>query len=517
MERIISIPERQREIATRMGEAPAIRYADHEVSFAEINERSDRIAAGLAARGIGKGDRVALYCINSTEFAVIYCGIIKAGATVIPVNLLQNPNEITYILNDATVSALFYHPLFQPAVETFRPKIESLKFAVVIGEAGMAGDETLDALLATDNAPPDIVFNPLDDLAVILYTSGTTGNPKGAMLTHHNLVANSHSVAQALQLEPGKEVLLVVLPMFHAFAATVGMLVPLLHGQSFAPVAKFEPALVSDTIEAVGATIFLGVPSMFSLFLRFVETQAAQWKTVKCCIAGGSAMPVAVMKLFEEQFGVPILEGDGPTECSPVTCVNPVDGERKPGSVGLPVPQVEMLIMDEEGNSITDDEIGEVCVRGPNVMKGYWKLPEATAESFFGEWFRTGDLGYRDSDGYFYLIDRIKDMIIVNGMNVYPRMIEEVLYRHPKLAEAAVVGEPHEMHGEIPVAFVVAKEGMELTSSEVRAFCLENLGKHQVPRKVQVVDALPRNAAGKILKRELRKQGELERGIDSRS
>ena len=517
MEQLISIPERQREIAARMKDAPAIRYADHQISFAEVDERSDRIAAGLAARGIGKGDRVALYCINGTEFAVIYCGILKAGATVVPVNLLQNPNEIAYILNDAGVAALFYHPLFQPAVEAFRPRIESLKFAVVIGDAGMPGDETLDALMSSDAAPPEIAFEPADDLAVILYTSGTTGHPKGAMLTHHNLMANSSSVAQALKLEPGRECFLVVLPMFHAFAATVGMLVPLLQGQSFAPVAKFEPALVSDTIEAVGATVFLGVPSMFSLFLRFAETQARQWQTVKCCIAGGSAMPVAVMQVFEERFGVPVLEGDGPTECSPVTCVNPIDGERKPASVGLPIPGVQMAIMDEEGNSLTDDEIGEVCVRGPSVMKGYWQLPEATGESFFGEWFRTGDLGYRDSDGYFYLIDRIKDMIIVNGMNVYPRMIEEVLYRHPDLAEAAVVGEPHDMHGEIPVAFVVAKEGRQLSGSEVRAFCREHLGKHQVPRKVHVIDALPRNAAGKILKRELRKQGELERGIDSRS
>jgi len=516
MENPISIPAQQRLMAIKMGGRPLIRYVDYQVSFAEVNEQSDRLAAALVERGIGKGDRVALYCINSTEFVVIYSAIIKAGAVVVPVNLMQNTNEISYILNDAAISALFYHPLFQAAVEKIRPQIDSLKFAVVIGEESVEGDQPLNTLLACTTAPPDINFDPLEDLAVILYTSGTTGFPKGAMLTHHNLVVDSGSVNQVFGFAEGEGVFLVVLPMFHAFAATVGMLLPLLHGQSFAPLAKFEPKLVSDTIEKVGATLFLGVPSMFSLFLRFSEKMAPQWRGVRYCVVGGSAMPVAVMRAFEEQFGVPILEGDGPTECSPVTCVNPIIGERKAGSVGLPIPGVEMTILDVSGKPLVDDDMGEVCVRGPTIMKGYWRLPEATAESFFGEWFRTGDLGYRDSDGYFYLVDRIKDMIIVNGMNVYPRMIEEVLYQHKQLAEVAVVGEPHDMHGEIPIAFVVAKEGEQLDPAEIRAFCRENLGKHQAPRRIEVLKQLPRNAAGKVLKRELRRVGEIERGIDNR-
>ncbi|MCP5113539.1 MAG: long-chain fatty acid--CoA ligase, partial [bacterium] len=227
-------------------------------------------------------------------------------------------------------------------------------------------------------------------------------------------------------------------------------------------------------------------------------------------------LPVAVLKDFEERFGLPVLEGDGPTECSPVTCVNPLDGERKPGSVGLPIPDVEMRILDDRGAELPDGETGEVCVRGPNVMKGYLNLPEADAESFFGDWFRTGDLGYRDVDGYFFLIDRKKDMLIVNGMNVYPRMVEETLYRHPAIAEAAVVGEPHESHGEIPVAHVVPAEDAALVPAEVRAWCREQLGRHEVPRKVVIRDALPKNAAGKILKRELRREGELECGAHRR-
>ena len=220
---------------------------------------------------------------------------------------------------------------------------------------------------------------------------------------------------------------------------------------------------------------------------------------------------------FESRFDRLIYEGDGPTECSPVTCVNPIDGDRKPASVGLPIPGVEMTIRDLSGNNLADDEVGEICVRGDNIMKGYWNRPEETAASFHNDWFRTGDLGYRDADGYFYIVDRIKDMIIVNGMNVYPRVVEEVLYQFDPIQEAAVIGEPHDLHGEIPVAYVALKEGRQTSTTEVRAFCRERLGNHQVPRKVFFLEALPKNAAGKILKRELRKQGELERGIDSRN
>jgi long-chain acyl-CoA synthetase len=297
------------------------------------------------------------------------------------------------------------------------------------GRAG--GDDTLAALLAESHPLPQPLFDPAEGLAAILYTSGTTGRPKGAMLTHRNLLSNTRSVTTALQLHPGRDRLLLVLPMFHSFAATVGMLTPLLHGLAFAPLPRFEPTLVSATIERVGATIFLGVPSMYNLLLRLGDEQVAQWRSIRFCVSGGAAMPVEVMRRFEARFGVPVLEGDGPTECSPVTCVNPLEGVRKPASVGLPVPEVAIAIFDEGGGRLPCGKIGEICVHGPNVMKGYWGLPDATAESFFGAWLRTGDLGYLDGDGYLFIVDRKKDMIIVNGMNVYPRVVEEVLHRHP--------------------------------------------------------------------------------------
>jgi len=510
-----TIPDLFRATVAAHPDATAIAFADRSVTFAEIDGLSDRVAAGLAAQGVAKGDRVALYCINSTEFAICYLGIVKAGAVVLPVNLLYSPREVAFVLEDAGARVLIYHPAMAEKVEAVRSSDTGLERFVVIGDSTNDSDLSLDALMASGGEAPRPAIDPAADLAAVLYTSGTTGKPKGAMLTHRNLVSNTRSVASALRLSPGQDCLLVVLPMFHSFAATVGMLTPLLHGLRFAPVPKFDPTLVTQTIAAVGATVFLGVPSMYNVFLKLPDEAVAQWATVRYGVSGGAAMPVEVMRRFEKRFGIPIHEGDGPTECGPVTCVNPMEGGRKPASVGLPIPDVEIEIFDDDGNQLAQGEMGEICVRGPNVMKGYWNLPEATAETFFDDWVRTGDVGYKDADGYIFMVDRKKDMVIVNGMNVYPRMVEEVLYQHPAIAEAAVVGEPHETHGEIPVAHVVPAEGAELATAEVRSWCRERVGQHEVPRKVIFRESLPKNAAGKILKRELRITGEVERGVVS--
>ncbi|MEM7392482.1 MAG: long-chain fatty acid--CoA ligase, partial [Verrucomicrobiota bacterium] len=474
-------------------------------------------AAALAANGIKKGDRVGLYCINSDAFAIAYFGIVKAGATVVPINLLLTPGEISYILNDSGARGLIYFDAFAGHVDAVRESIPEVSVYVRISaEASDSEDLSFAELLQTEAEPPIVDFEPQEDLVVIIYTSGTTGKPKGAMLTHANLAANTTSVREHLQLEPGKDIILLVLPMFHAFAATVGMLFPLLHGCTIVPLPKFEPGPTVKAISEAKATIFAGVPSMYSVLLRLPDSEVPKLESIRYCVSGGAAMPVEVMKRFEDKFGKLIYEGDGPTECSPVTCCNPIGETRKPGSVGKVVPNVEMKIMDDDGKELPRGEIGEICVRGPNVMKGYWNRPEETAESFFEDWFRTGDLGNEDEEGYFFIVDRKKDMIIVNGMNVYPRVVEEVLYKNEEIQEAAVVGEPHDTHGEIPVAYVALKEGSELNTADVRNFCREHLGSYQVPRKVLFLDELPKNATGKILKRELRKEGELERGVDSR-
>jgi long-chain acyl-CoA synthetase len=512
----VSIPVAFDAAVAAHADRPLVLTADREYSFAQIEAASRGVAAGLSAAGVGKGDRVGLYCPNGVEFVEAYLGIVRAGAVVVPVNLLIQPGEIRYVLNDAEVRAVIYHTALGEKVTAARPHLPDDLYWAYIGAGPVDGDDVPFASLQSSGpplAPPAIAAQ--EDLAAILYTSGTTGHPKGAMLTHHNLVSNTRSVQAALQLRPEADRLLVVLPMFHSFAATVGLLTPALHGLSLAPVARFDPVLVSETIARTGATVFLGVPSMYNLILRLEEEQAAQWASIRVGVAGGAAMPVELLRRFEDRFGFPILEGDGPTECSPVTCVNPPDGERKPGSVGLPVPDVEIAILDDAGQALPSGEIGEICVRGPNVMKGYWRLPEATAETFIGTWLRTGDLGYIDGDGYIFMVDRKKDMVIVNGMNVYPRMVEEVLYQHPGILEAAVVGEPHGSHGEIVVAHVVPREGVRLDDKELKAFCRQQLGQHQMPRRFVIRDALPKNATGKILKRELRRTGEVERGIDA--
>ncbi|MBU1695021.1 MAG: long-chain fatty acid--CoA ligase [Verrucomicrobia bacterium] len=493
--------------------APALVFGGRTTDYGTLDAMSDRVAAALAGRGMKPGDRVGLYCINSDAFVVAYFGIVKAGAVVVPINLLLNPKEIAFILEDAGARGLIYFEAFAQNVQSLKSQVQSLEFAVCIGEKNPLGDIPFSSFLALQAPCPALQADPAEDLVAIIYTSGTTGRPKGAMLTHRNLVSNCRSVHQALHMEPGRDIFLLVLPMFHAFAATAGMLSPLLAGGTIVPLPKFDPAQTADAIQASGASIFMGVPSMFNLLLRLPPEYTAKLAPLRFAISGGAAMPVEIMRQFEERFGKLIYEGDGPTECSPVTCVNPIGGRRKPGTVGRPVPGVEMKIMDEQGREVARGQIGELCVRGPNVMKGYWKLPAETAEAFFGDWFRTGDLGTEDEEGYFSIVDRKKDMIIVNGMNVYPRMVEEVLYRHPAVREVAVIGEPDELHGEVPAGYVSLKEGAAATEAELRAFCRESLGRHEVPRRVVFLPDLPKNAAGKILKRALRRDGEQERGV----
>jgi len=510
-----SLPAALRKSASAFAAHEAVVFGGRRIDYAAFDRLSDRIATALVSQGLSKGDRVGLYCINSDAFPMAYFGILKAGGVVVPLNLLLNPKEIAFILHDAGAKALCYHEAFADAVSAISSETPDIRFRIGIGEKkAFADDLDFSEILATKTVPPEITFDPADDLAVILYTSGTTGRPKGAMLTHKNLLTNAASIIEALGIESGKDIFLVVLPMFHAFAATAGMLAPLFSGGTIVPLPRFDPEQIANTIAEESATIFMGVPSMYNVLLRLPDAYTTKFESLKFGVSGGAAMPVEVMKQFETRFNKLIYEGDGPTECSPVTCVNPIGGVRKPASVGVPVPRVEMKIMDDQGKELPLGEIGEICVRGPNVMKGYWNLPEDTAAAFFGKWFRTGDLGTEDEDGYFFIVDRKKDMIIVNGMNVYPRIIEEVLYRHPAIHEAAVVGERHKLHGEIPVAYLSLKNSEKATAADIRKFCAEHIGRHEVPKRVIFMDELPKNAAGKIVKRELRKHGEHERGVN---
>ena len=518
MEQVSDIGTRFRNVAATAGDRVCV-YDQQKLSFAELDRRSDCVAAALGAAGIQPGDRIGLLCPNGADFVTVYLGILKAGATVVPLNLLLNPREMAFILSDCRASGLIHHAAFDQAAAVATQDLE-FRIRIRIGDEPTPGFVRLSELW---QQAPDPVPSPELDIheavAVILYTSGTTGRSKGAMLTHANLITNAASVIEVMDITADDRIL-VVLPMFHAFAGTAGVLTSLLSGCGIVSVPRFDPRGVSQAVADHGATIFLGVPSMYAVLLRLDEAAVAQWRTIRLAVSGGAALPLAVMAAFENRFAIPVVEGDGPTECGPVTCVNPPKGLRKPGSVGLPVPGVQMRILDAQGQPVPDGTMGEVCVLGPSVMKGYFNQPEPTRQAFFGQWFRTGDLGTRDADGYFYLVDRLKDLIIVNGMNVYPRAVEEVLYEHEWIAEAAVVGDPDPRHGEVPVAHVVLKPEAEAAADQaperLRQWCRDRLGQHQLPRRFHLHPALPKNAAGKILKRELRRTGEHERGIIAR-
>ena len=493
---------------------PAVVFNGETTSYGALDVMVDTLAAHLRKKGIGKGDKVALYMVNSPFFIAAYFAIARAGAVIVPINLLLNAEEITYILENSEAKGIIFYEAFAEMVKNVFPQAPGATVRVAVGSAGEVEADSFADIMASpvqDFTPAEI---DREDLAAILYTSGTTGKAKGAMLSHRNLLANATAASIALKTGPDDR-FLTVLPMFHSFAGTAGLVMPLICRATIIPVVRFMPDDVGRTIAQQQATVFLGVPSMYTIFTNLPEERRPDLSSLKLAVSGGASMPVEVMKRFKERYGIPILEGDGPTECGPVTTVNPVGGVRKPGTIGPPIPSVEMRIVDDEGNDLPVNEIGEIVVRGPSVISGYWKNPDATEESFFGDWFRTGDLGNVDEDGYFSIVDRKKDLIIVNGMNVYPRQVEEVIYRMPQVAEVAVVPEPERLHGEVPRAVIALKEGQELTQQEVMSFCRTHLGRFQVPRIVEFMDALPKNATGKILKRELTRKGEVERGIDN--
>ena len=503
-----------RDTAERWGNKAAVIFQDTATPYVALEGLSNQVANALQAGGIQKGDRVGLYCINSPWFVAAYFGIVKLGATVVPINLLLNAEEVQYILSNSEAKGIVYFDAFEPVIAAISESLPQLNYRVVVGKPGELEAHTMTDIATRESPQFEIPeFDQAEYVAAILYTSGTTGQPKGAMLTHRNLLCNVNSVIRALDLS-ADDTFLAVLPMFHSFGATACMLTPVALGATIAAVPRFVPDEVVRIIIETKATIFMGVPSMYTIFANISEDRKPDLSALRFCVSGGAALPVEVMRRFEEKYGVVICEGDGPTECSPVTSVNPIGGERKPGSIGLPIPDVEMKIVDDEGEVLPTGEVGEIVVCGENVMKGYLNRPEETAEAFFGEWYRTGDMGYVDGDGYFYIVDRKKDMIIVNGMNVYPRMVEEVIYRHPSVAEVAVVAEPHRLHGEIPRAVVVLKPDTEATQQDIIQLCRQHLGRHQVPRIVEFVAELPKTPTGKILKRALTRKGEVERGMD---
>ncbi|GAA1681212.1 long-chain fatty acid--CoA ligase [Glycomyces endophyticus] len=485
-------------------------------TYAELDAAADRVAAGLAAHGIGPGDRVALSCPNLPFFPVVYYGILKAGAVVVPLNVLLNEREAAYHLRDADAKAYFCFegtpelPMGERGRAAFAQAPDCELFVLITADPTAPAPEGETTLAGFGRDPePGARSHPASesDTAVVLYTSGTTGEPKGAELTHSNLVLNALICNRLFDMRPG-DVHLVTLPLFHSFGQTVQMNAGLATGATLVLLPRFDPDAALSLMEHERVTFFAGVPTMYWALLNHPGADdhdlAAIAATLRGAVSGGSSLPVEVLHGFEARFDVPILEGYGLSETSPVATFNHMDRPRKPGSIGQPVWGIEVEIRREDGAAADPDEPGEVCVRGSNIMKGYLGRPDATAEAVDDRgWFRTGDIGVADTDGYLYIVDRKKDMIIRGGYNVYPRELEEVLLTHPDVSLAAVIGVPAEGIGEEVKAFVIRRAGAATTADELVDWSREHMAVYKYPRIVEFVDALPMTATGKILKREL--------------
>lgn len=470
----------------------ALYWGDEEFTYARLFKESQWFAAELVKRfGIRPGDRVGLWLKNCPEFVPALFGILQAGAAAVPVNCFLKTDEVAYILNDAGADVLITDAelgTHHRGLEAARPTLRLIRVEEMAGKTHTAisfhGPERVEG-----------------DLAVLIYTSGTTGRPKGAMLSHGNLLHNVESCRIVLQTVEGDRIA-VMLPMFHSYMLTVGILLPLLVGGSIVLVKSLHP--VRNALQELLQRRATVLPAIPQFYRSIVNARLEGPLPLRLFISGAAPLPVQVLRDFEAKFKVPLIEGYGLSEASPVVTKNPLNGERKPGSIGIPIANVEVSIQDDFGKHLGPDQVGEVCVRGGNVMLGYWNNPEETAKVMRNGWLLTGDIGYRDKDGYYYITDRKKDMLLVNGINVYPREIEEVIYEFPGVKEAAVIGKPDSRRGEKPVAFVTAEEGYSLNEKDLHHHLRRKLADYKVPRQFVFLPALPRNATGKILKTSLR-------------
>jgi long-chain acyl-CoA synthetase len=459
------------------GSHVALKLGERSLTYAELDRAARGIAAGLRARGLEPGGKVAIMVPNLPEFTMAYFGILYAGCTVVPLNVLLSGPEVQYHLEDSEASLLVAHPLF---AEPAQAGASAAGVDVVWAREG--GSDSVEALAAGE---------PL------------TGKPKGAELTHSNLFVNCSVVLPKLLPVGPEDVALATLPLFHSFGQTVIQNGMIAAGATFTLLPRFGPAEAFELMQRDRVTLFAGVPTMYFALLHHEAETEPDISSLRFCMAGGAPLPVEVMKSFEEKFGVAILEGYGLSETSPVASFNMLDRPRRAGSIGYPVWGVEMAILDENDRPVPDGERGEICIRGHNIMKGYLKRPDATKETLRGGWFHSGDVGVRSPDGSYEIVDRVKDMIIRGGFNVYPREVEEVLYGHDAIVEAAVLGVPHESHGEEVKAVVVSTDP-QLRAEDLIAWCKQRLAAYKYPRIVEFSEGLPKGPTGKILKRELR-------------
>lgn len=500
-----NVPER---IAVICGEA--------RLTYSEINAKAKRVANALKKIGVEKGDKVALSCPNLPFFPIIYYGILKTGAIVVPLNILLKGREVAYHLADSDAKAYFCFegtaelPIGEQGFAGFSQTETCKNFILLTLDVNKPSPyentQTLTEFIADQSAEFETELTDADDTSVILYTSGTTGQPKGAELSHLNVLLNAR-LSDTMYPRADADVHLITLPLFHSFGQNVQMNAGFYNRATLVLLPRFTPEAALNMMEKHDVTLFAGVPTMYWALLNFPEAEkfdlAKIARNLRMCFAGGSPLPLEVIKGFEAKFNTKIIEGYGLSETSPIATFNKHDASRA-GSVGFPVWGVEVRIVDENGNDVAEGELGEIIIRGHNIMKGYYQRPEATAAAIKNGWFYSGDVGRRDAEGYLYIADRVKDMILRGGFNVYPRELEEVLMTHEAVSLCAVVGVPDEENGEEVKAYIVKKAGATISEIEIVEWCKDNMASYKYPRFVEFRENLPMTATGKILKRELR-------------
>lgn len=495
-----------RETADRTPSQVALVWQDQRITYGELDRRVSAAAGGLQHLGVTAGDRVAVMLGNTPHFVEAFLGAMRAGGVVVPLNTALTREEVAGILTDSGARVLVLTEAAHGILDGLREAVPDLEHVVMAGaRQPIAGIDGTWRSLVDAQHPLDPVARDPDDLAALVYTSGTTGQPKGAMLTHRNLEANQD---QALATPLGireDDVVLAVLPLFHVYAMNVGLGSTMRVGATLVLVERFDPAATLETIAEHAVTIILGAPPMYVAWLNTPGIAEVDLSSVRVAISGAAPLPGRVLERFRDDLGITIWEGYGLTEAAPAVTSSAVGGTAKPGAVGQPLPDIELRLVDEHGLDVADGDPGEVWVRGPNVFAGYWNDDAATAEVLTEDgWLRTGDVGVLDDDGDLRLVDRKKDVIIVSGFNVYPREVENVLHRHPEVLQAAVVGEPHPYTGEAVRAFVVPDPQGDLTEDEVVTWCRRHLARFKCPDSVRFVQELPHTATGKVRRRDLR-------------
>jgi len=492
----------------RYPEKIAIILDEHQLRFQDVNGAANKLANTLVEMGVHQGSKVVMMLPNIPQFAICYYGILKTGATVVPLNVLLKRHEIHYHLDDSDSLVLI---VWEDMLDEARHALNASEICqgLIVVQAPHStqpvpeGARTFRQIMETACPLFDTVQTMPDDTAVILYTSGTTGRPKGAELSHFNMFSNAIVSADRVVAVGPHDVGLAVLPLFHAFGQTTMLNLCMYKGATITLVPRFEPRKVLEVMARDKVTFFCGVPTMYSFLLRYPHAERYDLSALSRCISGGSALPVEIMHAFNQKYSVTILEGYGLSETSPVAIFNTLERAPKPGSIGVPVWGVDARIVNQADQPVPAGEVGELVLRGHNIMKGYYKSPEISADVMRGGWFHTGDMAFMDDDGYISIVDRLKDIIIRAGMNIYPREIEEVLYGHPAVAEAAVIGIAHAAHGEKVHAVIVLKEGHQASEDDIVHYCRERLADYKVPRSVEFRETLPKTATGKIMKREL--------------